>query len=126
MRSFEFENKKIELDFSLGCINDIYVKELGGDFNNLLNIGDFQDDMGKLLEICRDILLSGHIYYLFLNDKEEEAEKMLEKLKTSKMKASKWLLEVTPMKVIQWVNQDLMPSELEQPAGVEAKAGKKS
>lgn len=125
MRSFEFENKKIELDFSLGCINDIYVRELGGDFNDLVNIGNEQENMGKILDICRDILLSGHIYYLFLNDKEEEAEKFLEKIKTSRMKASKWLLQVTPIKVIQWVNEDLMPSDLEQPSGVEANKGKK-
>lgn len=125
MRSFNYEGKEIKLDFSLGCINDIYVNELEGNFNDLINIAEFQDDMGKVLNISRDILLSGHIYYLFLNDGEEEADKLLEKLKTSRMKASKWLLEVTPTKVIQWVNEDLMPSDLEQPAGVEAKKGKK-
>lgn len=125
MRSFEFENKKIELDFSLGCINDIYVKELGGDFNDLVNIGDLEDNTGKALEVSRDILLSGHIYYLFLNDREEEAEGILSKLKTYRMKASKWLIKVTPVKVIQWVNQDLIPSDLEQPNGGEDNKGKK-
>lgn len=125
MRSFIYDEKEIKLDFSLGCISDIYVKELEGDFNDLINIGEIENNMAKVIEICRDILLSGHIYYLFLNDEEEEADKLLEKLKTSRMRASKWLLEVTPTKVIQWVNEDLMPSDLEQPAGVEAKSGKK-
>jgi hypothetical protein len=58
MRSITFEGKKINFDFSLGCINDVYVKELGGEFNDLVSMHEYKDNPSKLLDITRDMLLS--------------------------------------------------------------------
>ena len=85
MRTITFEGKKINFDFSLGCINDVYVKELGGDFNDIINMQDHENNPSKLIEITRDIMLSGHVYWLYCNAKEEEAEVVLSKLKSSKI-----------------------------------------
>lgn len=115
MKSIEFEGKKINFDFSLGSINDIYVKELGGDFNELINMDSLSDDTSKLIDISRDILLSGHLYYLFINDKDEEAELLLSKLKSTRMKAMKWLQVAKIENVIKWMGESLTPSEVEQP-----------
>lgn len=115
MRSITFEGKKINFDFSLGCINDVYVNELKGDFNDLLNMQDHQDEPQKLIAITRDILLSGHIYWLFLNGQDEEAEDMLSKLKGARMVASKWLITAKVVNVVDWITHDLMPSDLEKP-----------
>ena len=115
MRSITFEGKKINFDFSLGCINDVYVKELGGEFNDLVSMHEYKDNPSKLLDITRDMLLSGHIYWLFLNGLEEEAENILSKIKSSRMLATKWLISVQVVTVVDWITSDLMPSELEQP-----------
>jgi len=115
MRSITFEGKKINFDFSLGCINDVYVRELGGQFNDLVTMQDHQDNPSKLLDITRDMLLSGHIYWLFLNGKDEEAETILVKLKSSKMLATKWLITAQVVNVVDWLTSDLMPSDLDQP-----------
>ena len=71
MRTITFENKKITFDFSLGCINDVYVKELGGEFNDLVNMQDFENEPSKLIDMTRDMLLSGHIYHLFCTGDDE-------------------------------------------------------
>jgi len=115
MRSITFEGKKINFDFSLGCINDVYVKELGGEFNDLVSMQEYQDNPSKLLDITRDMLLSGHIYWLFLNGKEEEAETILAKLRGSRMLATKWLINAQVATVVDWITADLMPSDLDQP-----------
>ena len=115
MRSITFEGKKINFDFSLGCINDVYVKELGGEFNDLVSMQEYQDNPSKLLDITRDMLLSGHIYWLFLNGKEEEAETILAKIRGSRMLATKWLINAQVATVVDWITADLMPSDLDQP-----------
>jgi hypothetical protein len=115
MRSITFEGKKINFDFSLGCINDVYVRELGGEFNDLVSMQDYKDNPSKLLDITRDMLLSGHIYWLFLNGKEEEAEIVLSKLRASRMLATKWLINAQVVNVVEWLTSDLMPSDLDQP-----------
>jgi hypothetical protein len=116
MRSITFEGKKINFDFSLGCINDVYVNELKGDFNDLVNMQEYQNDPQKLIAITRDILLSGHIYWLFLNNFDEQAEELLAKLKGAKMVATKWLVVAKVVNVVDWITEDLMPSDLEKPA----------
>ncbi len=115
MRSITFEGKKINFDFSLGCINDVYVRELGGQFNDLVSMQDYQDNPSKLLDITRDMLLSGHIYWLFLNGQDEEAESILSKLRGSRMLATKWLINAQVVNVVEWITADLMPSDLDQP-----------
>jgi hypothetical protein len=115
MRSITFEGKKINFDFSLGCINDVYVRELGGQFNDLVSMQDYQDNPSKLLDITRDMLLSGHIYWLFLNGHDEEAESILSKLRGSRMLATKWLISAQVINVVEWITADLMPSDLDQP-----------
>lgn len=115
MRTITFEGKKINFDFSLGCINDVYVKELGGDFNDLINMGQYENDPSKLLEVTRDMMLCGHIYCLFCGGLEEEAELLLSKIKSSRMIATKWLMQTTVMNVVEWISSDLMPSDLEVP-----------
>jgi len=115
MKTIEFEGKKLHFDFSLGCINDIYIKELGGSFDDLINIQSLQNDTSKLLDLTRDMLLSGHLYYLFLNDFDDEAELLLSKLKSTRMKAMKWLEVAKIENVIVWIAETLMPSDVEQP-----------
>jgi hypothetical protein len=46
---------------------------------------------------------------------EEEAENILSKIKSSRMLATKWLISVQVVTVVDWITSDLMPSELEQP-----------
>ena len=116
MRTITFENKKITFDFSLGCINDVYVKELGGEFNDLVNMQDFGNDTGKLIDTTRDMLLSGHIYHLFCSGEDEQAELLLTKLKSSRMIATKWLMQAKVINVVDWITKDLMPSDLDQPS----------
>lgn len=115
MRSITFEGKKINFDFSLGSINDVYVKELGGDFNDLINMQDYENNPSKLIEVTRDMMLSGHIYWLYINGKEEDADLLISKLKSSKMIATKWLMETTVIQVVEWITKDLMPSDLDAP-----------
>jgi hypothetical protein len=115
MRSITFEGKKINFDFSLGSINDVYVKELGGDFNDLINMQDYENNTSKLIEITRDMMLSGHIYWLYINGNDEEADTLLSKIKGSKMIATKWLMQTTVISVVEWITNDLMPSELDAP-----------
>lgn len=115
MRSITFEGKKINFDFSLGSINDVYVKELGGDFNDLVNMQDHKENPSKMLELTRDMLLSGHIYWLFLNGKEDEAEGILDKLRGARMIATKWLITAEVINVVDWITQDLMPNDLNKP-----------
>ena len=115
MRTITFEGKKINFDFSLGCINDVYVKELGGDFNDLVNMQEYENNPSKLLDVTRDMMLSGHIYYLYCNDKEDEAEYLMTKLKSSRMIATKWLMQTQVMTVVEWITKDLMPNDLDAP-----------
>jgi hypothetical protein len=117
MRSITYENKKINLDFSLGSINDVYVKELQGSFDDLINMQEFEDNPSKMIDITRDMLLSGHIYWLFCNGEEEKAEGLLSKLKSSKMIATKWLLSAGVNTIVEWLTKDLMPSDMDQPIG---------
>lgn len=115
MRTITFEGKKINFDLSLGCINDVYVKELNCDFDNLVSINAFTDNLPKLIEISRDILLSGHIYWLFCNGYEEDAQKLLDKIKSSKMIATKWVLVAKVDNVLEWISKDFIPSDVELP-----------
>lgn len=115
MRSINFESKKINFDFSLGSINDVYVKELGGDFNDLINMQEYESNPSKLIEVTRDMMLSGHIYWLYINGKDEEADLLMSKIKGSKMIATKWLMQTTVITVVEWITKDLMPSELDSP-----------
>jgi hypothetical protein len=115
MRTITFEGKKINFDFSLGCINDVYVKELGGDFNDLVNMQEYENNPSKLLDVTRDMMLSGHIYWLYCNDKEEEADYLMTKLKSARMIATKWLMQTQVMTVVEWITKDLMPNELDAP-----------
>lgn len=117
MRTITYESKKINLDFSLGCINDVYVKELGGNFDDLINISEHESNPSKMMDITRDMLLSGHIYYLFCNAEDEKAEELLTKLKSSKMIATKWLMSATIPTIVDWLSKDLMPSDMDQPLG---------
>ena len=117
MRSITYENKKINLDFSLGSINDVYVKELQGSFDDLINMQSFEDNPSKMIDITRDMLLSGHIYWLFCNGEDEKAEELLGKLKSSKMIATKWLLSAGVNTIVEWLTKDLMPSAMDQPIG---------
>jgi hypothetical protein len=121
MRSITFEGKKINFDFSLGSINDVYVKELGGDFNDLINMNDFENDTSKLIEVTRDMMLSGHIYWLYINGHDEEAESLVAKIKSSKMIATKWLMQTTVIAVVEWITKDLMPSDLDAPKATTTK-----
>lgn len=115
MKTLTFEGKKLHFDFTLGCINDIFIKELGGSFDDLMNMQNHEKDTSKLLDLTRDLLLSGHLYYLFLNDQEEEAELLLSKLKSTRMKAMKWLEVAKIENVINWIAETLAPNEVEQP-----------
>lgn len=124
MRTITFEGNKINFDFSLGCINDVYVKELGGDFNDLVNMQEFQNDHNKLIDITRDMMLSGHIYWLFCNGEDEKAEVLISKIKGARMIATKWLVSTTVITVIDWIQSDLMPSDLEVPSSVNVKKKK--
>lgn len=115
MRSITFEGKKINFDFSLGSINDVYVKELGGDFNDLINMQEYENNPSKLIEVTRDMMLSGHIYWLYVSGNDEQAEQLVSKIKSSKMIATKWLMETSVITVVEWITKDLMPSELDSP-----------
>lgn len=117
MRTITYENKKINLDFSLGSINDVYVKELNGSFDDLINMQAFEDNPSKMIDITRDMLLSGHIYWLFCNGEDEKAEELLTKLKSSRMIATKWLLSAGVNIIVEWLTKDLMPSDMDQPTG---------
>lgn len=121
MRSITFEGKKINFDFSLGSINDVYVKELGGDFNDLINMQDYENNPSKLIEVTRDMMLSGHIYWLYINGNDEEADLLLSKIKSSKMIATKWLMQTTVINVVEWITKDLMPSDLDAPKTTQTK-----
>ena len=70
-----------------------------------------------MIDITRDMLLSGHIYWLFCNGEEEKAEGLLSKIKSSKMIATKWLMTATIPVIVEWLSKDLMPSEMDQPLG---------
>ena len=115
MRTITFEGKKINFDFSLGCINDVYVKELGGDFNDLVNMQEYENNPSKLLDVTRDMMLSGHIYWLYCNEKEDEADFLMTKLKSARMIATKWLMQTQVMTVVEWITKDLMPNDLDAP-----------
>jgi hypothetical protein len=121
MRTITFEGKKISFDFSLGCINDVYVKELGGDFNDLINMNDYENNPSKLLDVTRDMMLSGHIYWLYCNSKDEEADSLINKIKSSRMIATKWLVQTQVMTVVEWITKDLLPNELDAPKEKEVK-----
>jgi hypothetical protein len=121
MRTITFEGKKINFDFSLGCINDVYVKELGGDFNDLVNIQEYGENPSKLIDVTRDMMLSGHLYWLYCNDKDEEADEILIKIKKARMIATKWLMQTQVMTVVEWLTKDLMPNDLDAPKQKEVK-----
>jgi hypothetical protein len=116
MRSIKFNNEVIKFDFSLGCINDVFVKELGGNFDDLVNMQDYENEPNKLVDLTRDILLSGHIYWLFVNGEDDKAESLLGRLKGSRMIATKWLFEAKVANVISWITEDMMPSDMGQPS----------
>lgn len=115
MRSIRFNNEVIKFDLSLGCINDVFVKELGGNFDDLVNMQEYENEPNKLIDLTRDILLSGHIYWLFVNGQEEKGEEMLSKLKGARMIATKWLFEAKIVNVINWITEDMTPSDMGQP-----------
>lgn len=115
MKTFTYEGKKLHFDFCLGTINDVYVKEFGGDFNDLIEIEKYSQNTSKLIDITRDMLLSGHIYYLYINGEDEKAEEMLLKMKSSRMIASKWLEKITILKVLEWIGESFQASEVEEP-----------
>lgn len=121
MRSITFEGKKINFDFSLGSINDVYVKELGGDFNDLINMQEYESNPSKLIEVTRDMMLSGHIYWLYINGHEEDADALIAKIKSAKMIATKWLMQTQVITVVEWITKDLMPSDLDAPKATQAK-----
>jgi hypothetical protein len=121
MRSITFEGKKINFDFSLGSINDVYVKELGGDFNDLINMQEYESNPSKLIEVTRDMMLSGHIYWLYINGHEEDADALITKIKSAKMIATKWLMQTQVITVVEWITKDLMPSDLDAPKATQAK-----
>ncbi len=121
MRSITFEGKKINFDFSLGSINDVYVKELGGDFNDLINMQEYESNPSKLIEVTRDMMLSGHIYWLYINGNEEDADALIAKIKSAKMIATKWLMQTQVITVVEWITKDLMPSDLDAPKSTQAK-----
>lgn len=125
MKTFNYEGKKLNFDFCLGTINDVYVKEFEGDFNDLIEIEKYSSNTSKLIDITRDMLLSGHIYYLFISGEEEKAEELLIKKKSSRMIATKWLEQITIIKVLEWVGESFQPSEVEQPQGTIASKKKK-
>lgn len=121
MRTITFEGKKINFDFSLGCINDVYVRELGGDFNDLINIQEYGENPSKLIDVTRDMMLSGHLYWLYCNDKDEEADEILIRIKKARMIATKWLMQTQVMTVVEWLTKDLMPNDLDAPKQKEVK-----
>lgn len=121
MRSITFEGKKINFDFSLGSINDVYVKELGGDFNDLINMQEYENNPSKLIEVTRDMMLSGHIYWLYTNGEDDKAESLIDKIKSSKMIATKWIMQTTVIQVVEWITEDLMPSDLDSPKTTQTK-----
>jgi hypothetical protein len=121
MRTITFEGKKINFDFSLGCINDVYVRELGGDFNDLVNIQEYGENPSKLIDVTRDMMLSGHLYWLYCNDKDEEADEILIRIKKARMIATKWLMQTQVMTVVEWLTKDLMPNDLDAPKQKEVK-----
>ena len=124
MRTITFEGKKINFDFSLGCINDVYVKEFNGDFNDIINMQDHENNPSKLIEITRDIMLSGHIYWLYCNSQEEQGDFLLDHIRSSRMIATKWLMQETVLNVVEWISNDLMPSNLAKPASNDLKKKK--
>jgi hypothetical protein len=121
MRSITFEGKKINFDFSLGSINDVYVKELGGDFNDLINMQEYENNPSKLIEVTRDMMLSGHIYWLYINGYDEDADSLISKIKGAKMIATKWLMQTQVITVVEWITKDLMPSDLDAPKNTQTK-----
>jgi hypothetical protein len=121
MRTITFEGKKINFDFSLGSINDVYVKELGGDFNDLINMQEYESNPSKLIEVTRDMMLSGHIYWLYINGHDEDADSLITKIKSAKMIATKWLMQTQVITVVEWITSDLMPSDLDAPKTTQAK-----
>lgn len=124
MKSITFEGKKINFDFSLGCVNDVYIKELGGSFDDLINMQKFENDTPKLIELARDITVSAHIYWLFCNGDDEQAESLLSKIKSTKMIATKWVMQEGLFNIVTWITQGLTPSDLDAPKE-EAKSSKK-
>ena len=125
MRTITFEGKKISFDFSLGCINDVYVKELGGDFNDLINMNEYENNPSKLIDVTRDMMLSGHIYWLYCNGREDEADLLISRVKSSRMIATKWLIQTQVMNVVEWITKDLIPNELDTPKEKEKEVKKK-
>lgn len=125
MKTIEYEGKKLNFDFGLGTINDVYVKEFGGNFEDLVNIEQFQSDTSKIIEITRDMLLSGHIYYLFVSGEEEKAEELLAKKKSSRMIATKWVEKMGLIQALNFIGESMQPSEVEQPQVVNTAKKKK-
>jgi hypothetical protein len=76
---------------------------------------NLEDIPSNMIDITRDILLSGHIYWLFCNGEDDKAEELLVKLKSSKMIATKWLLSAGLNTIVEWLTSDLMPSDMDQP-----------
>lgn len=125
MRTITFDNKVLNFDFSLGSVNDVYIKELGGSFDDLINMQKFENDTPRLIELARDILVSAHIYWLFCNGEDEEAEKLLTKIKSTKMIATKWVMQEGLINIVEWITEGLIPSELDEPKDSSVKTTKK-
>ena len=125
MRTITFEHKVLNFDFSLGSVNDVYIKELGGSFDDLINMQKFENDTPRLIELARDILVSAHIYWLFCNGEDEEAEKLLTKIKSTKMIATKWVMQEGLINIVEWITEGLIPSELDEPKDSSVKTAKK-
>lgn len=115
MKSIVFDEKTLHFDCSLGSINDVFIKELGGKFEDISNMQELENNAPKMVELVRDLLLSGHIYWLFCNGEEEEGERLLSKIRSSRMIATKWVLQEGLINVIQGITQDLFPNDLDTP-----------
>ena len=82
---------------------------------------EYESNPSKLIEVTRDMMLSGHIYWLYVNGNEDEADALITKLKSSKMIATKWLMQTTVISVVEWITKDLMPSDLDAPKTTQTK-----
>lgn len=125
MRTIAFEGKTLNFDFTIGSVNDVYIKELGGSFDDLINMQKFENDTPRLIELARDILVSAHIYWLYCNDEDEQADKLLSKIKSTKMIATKWVMQEGLIKIVEWITEGLTPSDLDEPKEEVAKTTKK-
>lgn len=122
MKSITFEGKKINFDFTLGFIHDVYTKEFGGKLDDLINLESLQHESPtRVSEVIRDSILSAHIYWLYCNGEDEVADSMLSRLRGSRMIATKWLLQIKLENAIAWIAEGLTPSDLDSPKSIPSK-----